>query len=128
MPRSGQDSRRPPQAITAAGNGRSAAQPGKSDLEGRAALGLVALGLAGRVLRSPGLYQWLAVAAIVLGAVKRIGQDSGVSAMAQLKAMNKREIQRLERKAQRQHRAIKGSARMARSGRPRGLAGTGRQS
>jgi hypothetical protein len=128
MSRSGQDSGKPPQAMTAAGNGGSAAQPGKSDLEGRAALGLVALGLAGRVLRGPGLYQWLAVAAIVIGAVRRIGQDSGVSAMAQLKAMNKREMQRLERKAQRQRRAVKGAARMARSGPPRGVAGTGRQS
>jgi hypothetical protein len=73
-------------------------------------------------------YQGLAVAAIVVGAVRRIGEDSGVSAMARLQAMNKREMQRLERKAQRHRRAVKGSARMARSGRPRGLSGTGRQS
>ena len=44
--------------------------------------------------------------------------------MARLAAWNKREMQRLEHKAQRQARAVKGSAQMARSGPPGGLAGT----
>ena len=124
MSRSGQDSGRPPRAMTAAANGKSAAQAGESDFDGRAALGLVALGLAGRVLRSRRLYERLAVAAIVVGAVKQMGQDSGASTMERLKAWDKRQIQRMERKAERQRRAVKGSARRARSGRPRGLAGT----
>ena len=41
--------------------------------------------------------------------------------MARLTAWDKRQVQRLERKAQRQVRAIKGSAEMARSGGPRQL-------
>lgn len=127
MSRSGQDSGRQPRAITAAGNDRSAAQAGEPDFDGRAALGLVAVGLASRVLRSRRLYERLAVAAVVLGALRQIGQDSGASTMERLKAWDKRQMQRLERKAQRQGRAVKGSARMARAGRPRGLAGTGRQ-
>ena len=43
---------------------------------------------------------------------------------ARLAAWNQREMQRLERKAQRQARAVKGAAEMALSGPPRGLAGT----
>ena len=46
---------------------------------------------------------------------------------ARLAAWNQREMQRLERKAQRQARAVKGAAQMARSGPPRGLAGTSHQ-
>jgi hypothetical protein len=69
----------------------------------------------------------VAVAAIVLGALKGIGHDNQVSTMARLQAWDKREIQRLQRKAQRQGRAVKGAAQMARSGPPRGLAGADSQ-
>ena len=41
----GQDAGRPPLAIIAAGSSRSAAQPGDSSFDGRAALGLVGLGV-----------------------------------------------------------------------------------
>jgi hypothetical protein len=47
--------------------------------------------------------------------------------MARLQAWDKREIQRLQRKAQRQGRAVKGAAQMARSGPPRGLTGADSQ-
>ena len=127
MSRSGQGAGRPPLAIIAAGSSRSAAQPGPSGFDGQVALGLVGLGVVGHVLRSRRFYEKVVVAAIVLGALRRIGQDNGASTMARLQAWNKREIQRLERKAQRQGRAVKGSARMARSGPPRGLAGAGPQ-
>jgi len=126
MSRSGQGAGRPPLAI-AAGSSRSAAQPGDSGFDGQMALGLVGLGVVGHVLRSRRFYEKVAVAAIVLGALKGIGHDNQVSTMARLQAWDKREIQRLQRKAQRQGRAVKGSARMARSGPPRGLAGAGPQ-
>ncbi len=127
MPGPGQDAGRPPSAI-AAGSSRSAAQPGDSSFDGRAALGLIGLGMVGHVLRSRRFYEKVAVAAIVLGALRGMGQDNRVSAMARLQAWNKREIQRMERKAQRQGRAVRGSVRMARSGPPRGLADAGPQS
>ncbi len=123
MPRSGQGAGRPTPASIAAGSSRSAAQPGDSGSGVQLALGLVGLGLMGHVLRSRSLYEKVAVAAIVVGALRGIGQDNRASVMASLRAWNKREIQRLEREAQRQGRAVKGSARMARSGPPRGLAG-----
>ncbi len=126
MSRSGQGAGRPPLAI-AAGSSGSAAQPGDSGFDGRMALGLVGLGMVGHVLRSRGFYEKVAVAVIVLGALRGIGQDNRASTMARLKAWDKRQIQRVERKAQRQARAVKGSAEMARSGPPRGLAGTGHQ-
>ena len=108
MPRSGQGAGRPPLASIAAGS-RPAAQPGDSGFDGQASLGLVGLGVVSHVLRSRRTYETVAVAAIVVGALKRIGQDNGASAMASLQAGNKREIQRLERKAERQA-ARQGSA------------------
>jgi hypothetical protein len=124
MSRSGQGAGRQPRAVTAAGSSNSAAQPGESGFDGRAALGLVGLGIVGHVLRSRRLYERLIVAAIAVEALRRIGQDNGTSVMASLKAWDKRQIQRMERKAQRQRRAVKGAAQMARSGPPRGLAAT----
>ena len=123
MSRSGQGAGRPPLAI-AAGSSRSAAQPGDSGFDGQVALGLVGLGVVGHVLRSRRFYEKVAVAAIVLGALRGIGQDNRASTMARLQAWDKRQIRRLERKAQRQGKAVKGAAQMARSGPPRGLAGT----
>ena len=121
-------------AVTAAGSSRSAAQPGDSSFDGHAALGLVGLGVVGHVLESRRFYEKVVVAAIVLVALRQIGQDNRVGAMARLQAWNKREIQRLERrarrlerKAQRQGRAVRGFARRVRSGPPRGLAGAGPQ-
>ena len=126
MSRSGQDAGRPPLASIAAGS-KSAAQPGDSGFNVQATLGLVGLGMVGHVLRSRRFYEKVAVAAIVLGALKGIGHDNQVSTMARLQAWDKREIQRLQRRAQRQGRAVKGAAQMARSGPPRGLAGAGPQ-
>ena len=126
MSRSGEGAGRPPLAI-AAGSSRSAAQPGDSGFDGQVALGLVGLGVVGHVLRSRRFYEKVAVAAIVLGALRGIGQDNRASTMARLQAWDKRQIQRMERKARRQGRAVKGSVRMARSGPPRGLAGAGPQ-
>ena len=127
MSRSGEGAGRPPLANIAAGSNRSAAQPGDSGFDGQVALGLVGLGVVGHVLRSRRFYEKVAVAAIVLGALRGIGQDNRASTMARLQAWDKRQIQRLERKARRQGRAVTGSARMARSGPPRGLAGAGPQ-
>jgi len=81
----------------------------------------------GHVLRSRRFYEGVAVAVIAVGAVRGMGQENLASTMARLSAWNKREIQRLERKAKRQGKVAKGAGRMVRAGRPKGLAGTGRQ-
>ena len=121
MARSGHGADESPAAITAQGRSGSA-RPGAAGRGNRLTLALVGLGLAGHMLRSRRFYERVAVAVIAAGALRGIGQDNRASAMARLSAWNKREMQRLERKAEHQTAAITGARRMARSGRPRGLA------
>jgi hypothetical protein len=127
MARSGQGDGEPPQAIVAEGSSGPAARPGASGLETKMAWGVVGLGLVGHMLRSRRFYETVAVTAIAVGSLRQIGQQNRASMTARLSAWNQREMQRLERQAQRQARAVKGSAQMARSGPPRGLAGTSRE-
>jgi hypothetical protein len=127
MARSGPGAGEPPVAITAQGSSGSAPRLGASGRGNKAALGLVALGLVGHMLRSRRFYEGVAVAAIALASLRGIGQDNRASMMARLSAWDKRQAQRLQHKAERQARAVKGAGRMARSGPPRGLAGTDQQ-
>jgi hypothetical protein len=127
MARSGQDAEGPPQAVIAEGSSSPAPRPGASGLDTKITWGLVGLGLVGHMLRSPRFYQTVAVTAIAIGSLRQIGQQNTASMTARLAAWNQREMQRLERKAQRQTRAVKGAAQMARSGPPRGLAGSDHQ-
>ena len=127
MARSGQGAGEPPQAVVAEGSGSLAPRPRPSGLDTKMTWGLVGLGLVGHILRSPRFYQTVAVTAIAIGSLRQIGQQNTASMTARLAAWNQREMQRLERKAQRQTRAVKGAAQMARSGPPRGLAGSDHQ-
>jgi hypothetical protein len=65
--------------------------------------------------RSRRFYQRVITVAIALGALKPIGQENQASTMARLAAWDKRQIQRLERKAQRQGQVIEGAGQMMRS-------------
>ena len=97
MSRSGRDARTPPQEITAA-DGRSPAPRARTlEFEHRLAMRLVRL------------------AVIVIRAVRQINQQNRASAMARLAAWDKRQVHRLEVKAQQQVRAAKGTRRMIRS-------------
>jgi hypothetical protein len=122
MAGSGQGAGEPPQVIVAEGSS-GAPRPGASGLDSKMTWGLVGLGLVGHILRSPRFYQTVAVATIAVGALRQVGQQNRASMMGRLSAWDKRQMKRLERRAQRQARAVKGSAQMARSGPPRGLAG-----
>ena len=110
MTRSGQGAGRPPLANIAAGS-RPAAQPGDSGFAGKAVLGLVGLGVVGYVLRSRRFYERVIVGAIVLGALRGLGQENRASAFERVAAWNKRQVQRLERKAERQARRLERKAR-----------------
>jgi len=77
MARSGQGAGGPLPTNIAAGSSRPAAQPGDSGFDAQVALGLVGLGVVGHVLRSRRFYETVAVAAIVLGALKGIGHTTG---------------------------------------------------
>jgi len=124
MARSGHGGGEPPQAIAAEGSSSPAPRAGASGLDTKMTWGLVGLGLVGHMLRSRRFYETVAVTAIAVGSLRQIGQQNGADMMARLAAWNQREMQRMERQAQRQARGVKGAAQMARSGPPRGLAGT----
>ena len=127
MARSGHGADAPPRAVAVEGGTRLTPRPGVSGLDTTMAWGLVGLGLVAHMLRSPRFFARMALVAIALVSLTHIGQQNQASMTARLTAWNQREVQRLERKAKRQARAVKGSAQMARSGPRRGLAGTGHQ-
>jgi hypothetical protein len=54
------------------------------------------------VLRSPRFHERVIVGAIVLGALRGLGQESRANSFARLAAWNKRQVQLLERKAEKQ--------------------------
>ena len=111
MTRSGQGAGRPPLANIATGSSRSAAQPGDSGSAGKAVLGLIGLGVVGHVLRSRRFYERVIVGAIMLGALRGLGQENRASAFERVSAWNKRQVQRFERQAERQARRLERKAR-----------------
>lgn len=111
MSRSGQGAGRPPLASIAAGSSRSAAQPGDLGFAGKAALGLIGLGVVGHVLRSRRLYERVIVGAIVLGALRGLGQENRAITFERVAAWNRRQVQLFERKAERQARRLERKAR-----------------
>jgi hypothetical protein len=102
MSRSGPGAGRPPLANITAGNSRSPTAPGDSGLAGKAVLGLVGLGVVGHVLRSRRFHERVVLGAIVLGALRGLGQENRANAFARLTAWNQRQAQLLELKAERQ--------------------------
>jgi hypothetical protein len=86
----------------AAGSSRPAAQSGDLGFAVKAALGLVGLGVVGHVLRSPRFHERVIVGAIVLGALRGIGQESRANTFDRLVAWNKRQVERLELQAEQQ--------------------------
>ena len=64
-----------------------------------AAARLTTLALLGHMLRSRSFYERVAFAAIVLAALAKLGRENQARSFARLAAWNKRQIERLERKA-----------------------------
>jgi len=83
---------------------------------------LVLVAVVRDVLRSRRFYERVTVAVIVLRALRQMGQQNRASAMTRLAAWEKREIERLERRAKQHGRAVKDTGRMVRSGPPKDLA------
>jgi len=104
MSRSGHDARKPPAPRSRA-----------SGFDDRMAMRLVRLGMVRHVLRSRRFYERVALGVIVLRALRQMGEENRASTMARLAAWNKREIQRLEHKAEQQAHAVKGAEQMVRS-------------
>ena len=108
---------RPEGQKAAAGRGQRAAGG-----DHRAAMRVVALATVVHMLRSRRFYQRMITIAIAVGALRKIGQENQASTVARLSAWDKRQVQRLERKAKRQGPVIKGAGQMMRSGAPGHLA------
>jgi hypothetical protein len=77
--------------------GRRPQVPGRGN---RAAARLTRLALLGHMLRSRSFYERVAFAAIVVAALAKMGQENQARNLERLAAWNKRQVQRLERKAQ----------------------------
>lgn len=112
MTNSGRNARTPSKGTAAAGSGSAGH---------RTAMRVIVLATVAHMLRSRRFYARLITVVVAVRALGQIGHENEASTMARLTAWDKRQVQRLERKAQRQVRAIKGSAEMARSGGPRQL-------
>ena len=113
MSRSRQDAREPARAIAPAGS--NAPAPPTRGFDQRMTTRLVWLALVQHMLRSRRFYERVAVAVIALRALSQLGQENRASTMARLAAWNKREMERLERKAKQPARAVKGTRQMVNS-------------
>ena len=110
-------------------SGQGGGDPPRAGAQGRGnrmAWGLVALGMVWHALRSRRFHEGVVVTVIVIASLRGIGQENRANMMTRLAAWNKREVQRLEHKAERlEHKAgrqvgaAKGARRMAHSGPPR---------
>jgi hypothetical protein len=78
-----------------------------SSRDNRAAMRLIGLGVLGHMLRSRRFYERLTLAAIVLAALTRLSRENRDIILARLSAWNKRQVQYLERKAERQARRLR---------------------
>ena len=107
--------------MMAAGRGATGRQARAAGGGHRTALRVIALAAVAHMLRSRRFYARIVTVVIAVRALGQIGQENQASTVARLSAWDKRQVQRLERRAQRHVRAIKGSAEMARSGGPRRL-------
>ena len=70
--------------------------PGRDN---RAGMRLTRLALLGHMLRSRGFYERVIFAAIVVVAAAKLGQENQTKNLTRLSDWNKRQIERLERKA-----------------------------
>ena len=67
----------------------------------RAGMRLTRLALLGHMLRSRSFYERVAFAAIVLAALAKLGQENQARNFERVAAWNRRQVERLERKAKR---------------------------
>ena len=90
MTNSGRNARTPSKATAAAGGG----SPGH-----RTAMRMIALATVAHMLRSRRFYARVITVVVAVRALGQIGKENQASTMARLEAWDKRQLQRLERKA-----------------------------
>ena len=86
----------------ATGGGRAKRRSRASGSGTGLALRLIGLALLAHILRSRRFYERMATGAVVLAALRGIGQDNRASTVARLSAWNKKQVQHIEHQAERQ--------------------------
>jgi hypothetical protein len=81
----------------------------------RPALRVIALATVTHMLRSRRFYERVIALVVVVAALARISKENRDSTMAHLAAWDKRQVQRLERRARAHGRAVKSTGQMMRS-------------
>src|SRR5215471_5482941 len=107
--------------MTAAGRGGPARRARAAGGGHRTAMRVIALATVLHILRSRRFYARLITVVVAVRALGQIGHENQTNNLARLSAWDKRQVERLERKAKHEVRAIRGSAQLARSGAPRHL-------
>ena len=107
--------------MTAAGGSGPARRARAAGGDHRAAMRVIALATLVHMLRSRRFYARVITIIVAVRALGQIGKENEASTMARLTAWDKRQVERLQRQAKSQGRAVKGTVQMARSGAPRDL-------
>jgi hypothetical protein len=108
--------------MTAAGRGGPARRARAAGGGQRTAMRVIVLATLVHMLRSRRFYARVITVVVAVRALGQIGKENEASTMARLAAWDKRQVERVQRKAKSQGRAVKGTVQMARSGAPRDLA------
>lgn len=106
---SGRDAPRSAEAMAPAGSS-GPAHPRTSSAGNQSAVRLIELAVLIHMLRSRRFYERVAVGAVVLAAVRRLGQENRASIFERVAAWNKGQVQLFERKAERQARLLERKA------------------
>ena len=110
MTTSGQDVRTSAGALSPAGSSGLARRPRTSSPDNQSAVRLLGLAALIHMLRSRRFYERVAVGAIVLAALRTLGQENRASSFEHLAAWNQRQVQLLERRTKRHARRLERKA------------------
>jgi hypothetical protein len=106
MTTSGRDAHGSAEAMTPAGSRGSARSPRTSSPDNQRAMRLIGLAVLIHMLRSRRFYERVAVGAIVLAALRGLGQENQAITFERLAAWNRRQVRFLERTAARHARRL----------------------
>lgn len=110
MTSSGRDARRPAGAMPPAGSSGLARSPRTSSPDDQPAVRLIGPAVLIHMLRSRRFYERVAVGAIVVAALRGLGQENRANTFERLAAWNKRQVQLLERRTKRHARRLERKA------------------
>ena len=110
MTTSGRDAHRSAEAMAPAGSSGPTRRPRTSSPDNQSAVRLIGLAVLIHMLRSRRFYERVAVGAIVVAALRGLGQENRAITFERLAAWNKRQVQLLERTTKRHARRLERKA------------------